>query len=171
MSKDTQCRPSCSNANLSLELNEELQLMNVLMLNGNKISHLLYADDLVLLALDAECLQKLISKLEDLCSLWELTVNMTKTEVMVFNSQGRMLNCSKGFKFGPNPIQATRSYTYLGITELLRPKKADQLEVPKKIVDNKASRCPCYTRPHVRLPDMDATRMEKAILANTGHGK
>ena len=41
---------------------------------------------------------------------------MTKTEVMVFNSQGRMLNCSNGFKFGPNPIQATRSCTYLGIT-------------------------------------------------------
>ena len=27
-----------------------------------------------------------------------------------------MLNCSNGFKFGPNSIQATKSYTYLGIT-------------------------------------------------------
>ena len=41
---------------------------------------------------------------------------MTKTEVMVFNSQKRMLNCSKGFEFGSNSIQATKSYTYLGIT-------------------------------------------------------
>ena len=99
--------------------NEELQLMNVPVLNGNKISHLLYADDLVLLALDAECLQKLISKLENFCSRWGLTVNMTKTEVMVFNSQGRILNCCNGFKFGPNSIQATKSYTYLGITFIL----------------------------------------------------
>ena len=106
----------CYISDLSIELNEELQLMNVPMLNGNKISHLLYADDLVLLALDADCLQKLISKLEDFCSRWGLTVNMTKTKVMVFNSQGRMLNCSNGFKFGPNSIQATKSYTYLGIT-------------------------------------------------------
>ena len=106
----------CYISDLSIELNEELKQMNVPMLNGNNISHLLYADDLVLLALDAECLQKHISKLEEFCSRWGLSVNMTKTEVMVFNSQGRMLNCSKGFKFGSNSIQATNSYTYLGIT-------------------------------------------------------
>ena len=35
---------------------------------------------------------------------------------MVFKSQGRMLNCSNGFKFGPNSIKATKSYSYLGIT-------------------------------------------------------
>ena len=106
----------CYISDLSIELNEELKQMNVPMLNGNNISHLLYADCLVLLALDAECLQKLISKLEEFCSRWGLSVNMTKTEVMVFNSQGRMLNCSKGFEFGSNSIQATKSYTYLGIT-------------------------------------------------------
>ena len=41
---------------------------------------------------------------------------MTKTEVMVFNSLEKMLNCSKGFEFGSNCIKATKSYTYLGIT-------------------------------------------------------
>ena len=41
----------CYISDLSLEFNEELKQMNVPMLNGNKISHLLYADDLVLLAL------------------------------------------------------------------------------------------------------------------------
>ena len=53
----------CYISDLSIELNEELKQMNVPMLNGNNISHLLHADDLVLLALDAECLQKLILKL------------------------------------------------------------------------------------------------------------
>ena len=71
----------CYISDLSLELNEELQLMNVPMLNGNKISYLLYVDDLVLLALDAECLQNLISKLEVFCSCWGLTVNETKTKL------------------------------------------------------------------------------------------
>ena len=106
----------CYISDLSIELNEELKQMNVPMLNGNNMSHLLYADDLVLLALDAECLQKLISKLEEFCLRWGLSVNMTKTKVMIFNSQGRMLNCSKGFEFGSDSIQATKSYTYLGIT-------------------------------------------------------
>ena len=39
---------------LSLELDKTLNELNVPVLNGNKITHLLYADDLVLFALDEQ---------------------------------------------------------------------------------------------------------------------
>ena len=89
--------------------------MRLPVLNNNRISHLLYADDLVLLALDDKCLQTLIKKLENFCSYWGLTVNMDKTAIMVFNHQGRLLKCGSTFVYGTEFIQTTRKYTYLGI--------------------------------------------------------
>ena len=77
--------------NLSLELDKALNELNVPVLNGNKITHLLYADDLVLFALDESSLKSLLPKLEDFCSAWGLTVNMKKTAVMVFNYQGKAI--------------------------------------------------------------------------------
>ena len=47
---------------LSLELDKALNELNVPVLNGNKISHLLYADDLVLFALDESSLKSLLLK-------------------------------------------------------------------------------------------------------------
>ena len=64
---------------LSTDFNADLDDMRLPVLNNNRISHLLYADDLVLLALDDKCLQTLIKKLENFCSYWGLTVNMDKT--------------------------------------------------------------------------------------------
>ena len=74
--------------------------MRLPVLNNNRISHLLYADDLVLLALDEKCLQ---------------TLNMDNTAIMVFNHQGRLLKCGSAFVYGTESIQTTRKYTYLGI--------------------------------------------------------
>ena len=100
---------------LSNELNqyEQLQLPE---LNELPISHLLWADDLVLLALDEESLQKLINRVHAFCEEWGLTVNISKTAVMVFNKTGRLLNSSKTFKFGATLIPSARTYCYLGIT-------------------------------------------------------
>ena len=61
-------------------------------LNDHNLSHLLWADDLVLIALDSESLQKLINVLSKFCEDWDIVVKMTKTEIMVFNSTGRILN-------------------------------------------------------------------------------
>ena len=55
-------------------------------LDDFKVSHLLWADDLVLLALDPVSLQNLINILGDYCDNWELEANMEKTNIMVFNS-------------------------------------------------------------------------------------
>ena len=117
---------------LSLELDKALNELNVPVLNGNKITHLLYADDLVLFALDESSLKSLLLRLEDFCSAWGLTVNMKKTVVMVFNYQGRLLNCSSSFKYGSVPIQAARNYTYLGIVFNLYGSFKDAIESLRK---------------------------------------
>ena len=50
------------------------------------ISHLLWADDLIILALDPQTLQKQLDTLANFCIEWGLDINMTKTKLMVFNS-------------------------------------------------------------------------------------
>jgi hypothetical protein len=81
-------------------------------LNGFSVSHLLWADDLILLALDANSLQK---QLDEFASKWELSINIDKTKIMVFNSSSRLLKCSYGFKLGNLDISPTKSYRYLFI--------------------------------------------------------
>ena len=81
-----------------------------------KLSHLLWADDLVLLALDPDSLQQLINILSQYCIDWGLTVNMEKTAVMVFNRSGRILNGSRVFTYGNCKIESVKEYCYLGVT-------------------------------------------------------
>ena len=85
-------------------------------LNGRRVTHLLWADDLVLLALNKEALQKQLNILHDYCNEWGLSVNMKKTAVMVFNKTGKVLNCSRGLTFNNTEIDTVRSYCYLGVT-------------------------------------------------------
>jgi hypothetical protein len=101
------------------ELSEILNGMgdvNVPLLNGIKISHLLWADDLVLMATDPASLQLMMDRLKSYCIDWGLTVNISKTAVMVFNRSGRLLKESHQFTYGSTPIPSARSYCYLGIT-------------------------------------------------------
>ena len=66
-------------------------------LNETALTHLLWADDLVILALSKESLQLMIDELEKFCTEWGLSVNIKKTAVMVFNKSGRQLKESSGF--------------------------------------------------------------------------
>ena len=100
------------------DLSTELELLldiHIPNLNNYKISHLLWADDLVLIAEDAASLQKLLDILNDYITRWELEINTTKTNIMVFNSGSKLLKCSYGFNLGDEAIKPTKTYTYLGI--------------------------------------------------------
>ena len=99
---------------LSVQL-DNIKGLDVPLIDGFKISHLLWADDLVLLALDAASLQKLLDCLSTYAEQWELSVNLGKTNVMVFNKSSRILNCAYGFKLGSQDIAPVRKYCYLGI--------------------------------------------------------
>ena len=50
------------------------------------INCLLYADDLVIFSLSANGLQTLLNKLESYCEKTELSANLDKTKVMIFNN-------------------------------------------------------------------------------------
>ena len=100
---------------LSKELNNTTGL-NLPELNGFKLSHLLWADDLVLVSLDKKTHQELIDRVHHFCQEWGLTVNIGKTAIMVFNKGGKHLLESRTFKYGDMPIPSARSYCYLGIT-------------------------------------------------------
>ena len=58
----------------------------------------------------------LLNQLREFCQNWGLVVNMTKTEVMIFNSSVKILKESKTLKYGDINIKSTSEYTYLGIT-------------------------------------------------------
>ncbi len=94
---------------------ESIEELSAPLLNGIKVSHLLWADDLVLLALDARSLQKLLDSLNVYAERWELSVNIKKTNVMVFNASSRILKCAYGFKLGDLDFSPVRTYSYLGI--------------------------------------------------------
>ena len=53
-----------------------------------KLFMLLYADNIVIFANSAEQLQESLNMLSDYCRKWKLTVNVSKTKVMVFRKGG-----------------------------------------------------------------------------------
>ena len=99
---------------LSKHLNDTFGL-EVPTLNEITVSHLLWADDLVLVALDTHSLQVLIDRVHYFCEEWGLSVNISKTAIMVFNRSGRQLQESHGFQYGSTHIPSARTYCYLGI--------------------------------------------------------
>ena len=52
------------------------------------INILLYADDIILFSKNPEDLQNALNVLEEYCQRWKLTVNKSKTKIMVFRKGG-----------------------------------------------------------------------------------
>ena len=78
------------------------------------ISHLLWADDLVLLALTPEGLQKNIDILLNFCKSMGLEININKTKIVTF-CPPRHKATYETFSLGDLPIKHTDKYCYLGI--------------------------------------------------------
>ena len=78
------------------------------------VTHLLWADDLVLTALDAASLQVNITSLLQFCNKWGLLINIKKTKVVIFErSKIPIYDCV--FNLGNEIIEIVSSYCYLGI--------------------------------------------------------
>jgi hypothetical protein len=78
---------------------------------------LLYADDTVILAESADELQDALDALSAYCKRWDLTVNLSKTNVVIF-SKGRIttkLPKSGKFLFEGSEVKVVDDYTYLGV--------------------------------------------------------
>ena len=78
------------------------------------ISHLLYADDLILMSSSMEGLNQCLEKLRLYCITWKMEVNLKKSQVIVFNSAGRLLT-GYNFRFGDEILEQVKTYCYLGI--------------------------------------------------------
>ena len=75
---------------------------------------LLYADDIVLFGNSASELQNSIDILEEYCQKWKLTVNTTKTKVLIFRKGERLPNGLR-FTYNGTEIEIVSRFSYLGI--------------------------------------------------------
>ncbi len=100
------------------------------------IDHLLYADDIVLLAKNEKDLQTSISGLERYCKKWGMLVNIDKTKIVVFNRGGKIVNTN--IVYENTIINSVDSYKYLGVKFHVTGK----FEVAKKdLLDRSLKRC------------------------------
>ena len=78
-----------------------------------KLYVLLYADDTVIFAESAEQLQAALNGLFLYCNTWKLTVNPTKTKLVVFSKS--KLKVNPVFTYNNQVINVEKDFNYLGI--------------------------------------------------------
>lgn len=74
----------------------------------------MYADDIVILADNPQKLQAMIRNLEKYCNAWNLTVNISKSKIMVFRRGGR-LGRNEKWSFNGSTVEVVSEYEYLGV--------------------------------------------------------
>ena len=75
---------------------------------------LLYADDTIVMAESAEQLQAALDGVAEYCDLWDLKVNIDKTQIIIF-SRGKV-RLYPVFKLGSQTVKVVDEYVYLGTT-------------------------------------------------------
>jgi hypothetical protein len=81
----------------------------------NDLNCLMFADDIVLFSETQDGLQRCLNKLHNYCKKWDLTVNSSKTKVLLFNKGGHKFK-KFNFTYGDTPLEIVQHYTYLGLT-------------------------------------------------------
>jgi hypothetical protein len=79
-----------------------------------KLYILLYADDTIVMAENPQELQKALDAMFSYCSKFKLSVNISKTKIVIF-SRGKVRK-HPNFMYGNLPLEVADDYTYLGIT-------------------------------------------------------
>ena len=77
------------------------------------IKILMFADDMIILSTTVEGLQNGLNNLSDYCKKWGLTVNISKTKIMVFRKGGKLSDIEKWF-FNGMLLDIVASFNYLG---------------------------------------------------------
>ena len=88
-------------------------------LAGRTLPPLLFADDMFLLSTTAAGLQAQLHCLQDYCDAKKLTVNTTKTQVMILRPGGGCGGrpaAGDSFTYAGQPLEAVNSVKYLGLT-------------------------------------------------------
>ena len=97
------------------DIGEDLLLDDAPILHDSRLSHLLYADDLVLLSTSEIGLQSNIDRVNAFCKLWGLSINISKSKIMVFSKSGRVPKDKFKYKLGGDEIEYGNNYKYLGV--------------------------------------------------------
>ena len=98
-----------------LDLSPLLDQPNCPILDDTKISHLLWADDLILLSLDQNTCQSQLKSLATFCQNWGIEINELKTQVVIFGKEAMSVN-SLNLQLNGKPLAVVDSYCYLGIS-------------------------------------------------------
>ena len=80
--------------------------------DSNKLSCILWADDLVMFSETEAGLSKMLSKLSEFAKSNGLIINADKSKCMIFNKMGRHIRCN--LPCGDLTIASVREYKYLG---------------------------------------------------------
>ena len=85
-----------------------------IMIDDMKISMLMYADDVVLMAESENDLQVMLNSLSNWCTQWKLLINRAKSGILHFRPNN--LEATQHiFQFGDGNISIMNSYKYLGL--------------------------------------------------------
>ena len=76
-----------------------------------KISCLMYADDLILFSFSQEGLQLLLNRLQIFCNKWQLTINTVKTKIMIAHQR----KCLGSWYIYGKKIDIVKHFCYLGV--------------------------------------------------------
>lgn len=74
----------------------------------------MYADDMVIFSETAHELQEMLNTLYSYTSVWDITVNVQKTKIVIFRNGGKIHNCERWHLNG-EPIEVVDSFIYLGL--------------------------------------------------------
>ena len=97
------------------DLSKLLDVNDCPVLSTTNISHLLWADDLIMLSMSPKSSQFQLEKLGQFCNEWGLEVNEIKTQVMIFRKRGASFDKTLKFMLLGNQLEIVDSYCYLGI--------------------------------------------------------
>ena len=80
-----------------------------------EVKCLLFADDLVLKSPTKESLQQHLDLLRRFCQTWALTVNLSKTKIMVFQKKSSHQDHKYKFHLDTIALEHTKNYTFLSL--------------------------------------------------------
>lgn len=96
-------------------------------INGENLSHLRFADDLILFSECPRKLQQMLQQLSDQSAVAGLTMNITKTKIMTNSSKTQKITVNM------QEIEYVEEYIYLG--QLISPTKTMHKEIDRRIAN------------------------------------
>ena len=100
---------------LSISLENSNETDSFYLPNGQKLSSLLYADDLILMSKSEVGLQNSIKLVNDFCSQWQMSVNEKKTKVMIFCKKETDKIKQSSFTLNGTNLEIVKEFSYLGV--------------------------------------------------------